>query len=98
MAALNPVNQFIFEDRSGLHIVVTEIRPSGTTDTVTLPEGCRSANHVKVICNDPADTAATVSSVSLLDHPQGVTLNLTGGSANTKQYVISFHYGNAAGL
>lgn len=98
MATLAPFNQYLFSDRSGKVISVTEIRPSGTTDTIGIPEGVRSANHVRVMCEDPADTAATVSSITQLDHPQGCTVNLTGGTANSKQWVIAFHYGNAAGL
>lgn len=98
MAALAIANQEIFEDRSGRHVVVSEIRPTGVSDTVVLPEGIKSVNHVRIVCDDASDTAATASSISQGDHPTGVTLTLTGGTANAKQFVVSFHYGNAAGL
>lgn len=100
MAALTPGAQEIMDPfRSGLFLVVTRVRVSGGADTVALPEGLISANHVRIICLDPNDTAATVGSITQLEHPQGATLNISaGGSANSTQFIVSMHSGNQAGL
>ena len=99
MAALTPSAQQIMDPfRSGLFVVITKVTVAGVSDTVALPEGLQSANHVRMICENATDTAATVSSISQQDHPGGAVLTITGGSAGSNQFVVSLHSGNTAGL
>jgi len=98
MATLHPLSQENSPGRDGKHFVITKVRVTGDGDTVSLPEGLASANHVAIFAQSASDTSATVSSITQNAHPQGATLTIAGGTADSLQYVISMHVGNAAGL
>lgn len=98
MATLHPLYQEAFEDRTGRNFVVTRVRVTGDGDTVTLPEGLAHVNHVSIQAVSSSDSSATASSISQSAHPQGATLTISGGTADSEQLIFSTHYGNAAGL
>lgn len=98
MAALAQLQQEIFDFHGGRHIVVTMVMVTNGSDTLALPEGLGSVNHVKTIALDSSDTAKTVSSISQSAHPQGGTVTMTGGTNGSMQLVVSLHNGNPAGL
>ncbi len=104
MAALHPLYQEIFDDRTGRHFTVTRVAVTGTGDTVQLPTGVTNANQVTVTPVDTADTVATVDSITqratdLGDATLGgTTVTLAGGTANSQQIIFAVHGGNAAGL
>lgn len=100
MASLTPVFQQILDPcRDGLHLCLTKVVITGSSDTVALPEGLQAAAHVRVCPADTGDTAPSVTSITQLDHPQGATLTLAaGGTAGATMYVFSLHAGSQAGL
>ena len=105
MAALQPLYQEVFDDRTGRHFSVTRVRVTGSGDTVQLPTGVlNNTNQVRVSPVNTADTVATVSSVTQRATDQtdetigGTTVTLSGGTADSEQIIFAIHAGNAAGL
>lgn len=100
MATLTPLSQNILDPhRDGLHVVLSKIIVSGSSDTITVPEGLQSTAHVRVLPIDTGDTAPSVTSITQNDHPQGVTVTLAaGGTAGAQMLLVTLHAGNAAGL
>lgn len=98
MASLAPLQQFWAEDRGGRHFSITQVKIASPSDTVKLPEGVNNVAFVKAMVQDSGDTVATVSSITQAAHPEGVTVNLSGGTLGSVQYIIACHHGNTAGL
>ncbi len=99
MALLQAQRQRI-EDWAGEHMVVTTITRGSnvSTDTVVLPEGIRNAAHVTSMRDTVGDAALTIDSISQGDHPDGVTVTMSGGTSGGVYHILSIHAGNPAGL
>lgn len=98
MAALSVLEQKITDLGSGLHLVASKVTMAGGSDTVSLPEGLNNVAHVAIVPVDSSDTAASADSITRNAHPQGATLNVSGATSSSDQWIFSLHSGNTAGL